>query len=210
MFVMLLSFFIVLNSMSTFEPVKARPILNSLSMAFSSQEIDEKLTSGIEDSGAQGMREGGDTLEKIDGLFSAQISGLEVRKNRLGTMMHMRVPVKKFDALMGTMVQNEDAKEGSFQQGFLQTLVSLLDAENSIPYRMDIVLNVEANPAKFRNDSPEETAQKIEKVSYYAKALQEAGLPPKLETAGLGKGEDGMIDLYFHRYVPFNPEGSKE
>ena len=105
---------------------------------------------------------------------------------------------------------NDGAVLGGAGGGFGATLISLLQArETEIPYRMDMILNIEENPARFQNDSPQKMEAAIKKVSSFAEKLEAAGLPKKLVTSGVGQGEKETVDLYFRRYEPFNPLGEK-
>ncbi len=208
LFVMLLSFFIILNSMSSYEELKAESIIQSLSISFSTKPVNEaELAPNIEEDTMESFREG-DSLDRLNKLFSAQIAGIKASKNRLGTEMLLRLNLEDFEAQL-----LEPLKEGDLSQvertEFMATLVSLLDAENDVPYRMDMVLNLNGNPAELQNSDPVRIRTAGKKVSGFAAKIEEAGLPPYLVTAGLGDGESQTIDLYFRRYEPFNPVGVK-
>lgn len=199
MFVMLLSFFIILNAMSNFEVMKLHEVRNSLSVAFSNQDLPQDLSANVKEDPAQAYRDG-DTLDKLKGLFEAQITGVEAKKNRLGTTMHLRLPLDRFDKQLSSA-------GGGFGGALAPTLASLLSAEDDIPYSMDMLINLADNPATLQNDAPETVQQNIRRVSGYAQMIEQAGLPKKYLSAGLGEGPAGTIDLYFKRYQPFNPLG---
>ncbi len=203
LFVMLLSFFIILNALSNFEEAKARPVINSVSVAFSSKDTVKDLSPNLESDPLQSYRSG-DALDQLDELFKAQISGVETQKNRLGTIMHLRVRLDEFEGgLMAPISESEDVSD--FEGPFLPMLVSLLKAENAIPYRMDMMLNIESDASDLQQDNPEALLSYLKKAASYAQTLERAGLPTQLVTAGLKKGERDYIDLYFYRHIPFNP-----
>lgn len=205
LFVMLLSFFIIMNAMSNFEELMSRPVMDSISLAFSTKPSEESLNPSYIPDPSEAFQEG-DTLEKIDALFRSQITGVEVRRNRLGTVMHMQMPLKKFEkAIMGGGPGEPDSAVQSIDGPLLPTLASLLQSEGAIPHHMDMILTIKDNPARAINETPENILPNIERVAMYAKQLENIGLPRKLVTAGVGQGEAGMIDLYFRRYEPFNP-----
>ena len=98
LFLMLLSFFIVMNGLSEFgvEEDRAKSVLNSLSMAFTNESVPTEESPGIEPTIYNEQREG-DTLEMVEGLFNAHISNVQTKKNRLGTQMHVRMPISSFE-----------------------------------------------------------------------------------------------------------------
>lgn len=201
LFIMLLSFFIILNTVSSFEDTKSRPVLNSLSLAFSNQEKRTELKPDVTKSEAEENNEG-DTLEKLQAHFNAYITGAQIRKNRFGTMMHIRMPLEKFERAI-SMPALQGAASGS---GFLPTLISLIQTrETEIPYRMDIVVNLENKPAFLQSKSPEIYNTNLKKAALFASSLESSGMQKKLMSVGLSKGSPGFVDIFFRRYEPFNP-----
>ncbi len=210
LFIMLLSFFIVINAVSNFEEVKTRPVLTSISLAFSTKNSGEDTAPTIEESAEKGFHEG-DSLDQLEALFKAQLTGHTIKKNSLGTVMHVRLPLRSFERGVGAATQaTTDPKRAKRSAGgfFLTTLVSLLQSDKAgIRYRMEMLLNVPKNPALAHNKNPQEVAEAVKKISGFSQALETAGLPKKLLSAGLSEGKDGYIDLYFRRYEAFDPLG---
>ena len=97
LFIMLLSFFIILNSMSNFDEIKSSPVLNSISMTFAQEKVEDHTDPGFEEDTTQDSVRSGDTLDQLEELFRSQITGIEAEKNRLGTMMHVRIPLSQFE-----------------------------------------------------------------------------------------------------------------
>lgn len=213
LFIMLLSFFIILNALSDFEETKAAPIMSSLNMAFSAGAIDkDELAPSIESADETSMNEG-TTLDKIEGLFGAQVKNFRVTKNRLGTEMYIRLPREEFEAALGASGQDlfleEEGSNPMIEAPFLEMLVDLINtARTSVPYRMDMVLNLGANPAVMRNESPEALDAAMRTVSFYSERLEREGMPIRFISAGLGAGESDIIELMFRRYVPVDVSAS--
>ena len=205
MFIMLLSFFIILNAISTFDDAKSAPVLNSLTLAFTVPDQDLMEIGTVES--ARMSEAQGTTLEKIQGLFSAHITGVEAKQNRLGTELRLRLPFERFEREVSTSLKAPQKAAGSsnIAEGFfIPTLVSLLDTQNTILYKMDMVVNYTSeNDVKQKQDM----AEKIARISAL---VEKAGLPPKMITAGIGPGQDGTIDLYFRPFDPFDPEGFRK
>ncbi len=205
LFLMLLSFFIVLNAVSDFEDNKSQPVMNSLSMAFSSEAIPQKSAPSFEVSEILDEKREGDTLEALEGVFNAHISGFEVKRNRLGTVMHVRVPVGRFEnAIDFPSVPYSEISIG-MRGAFLPTMVTLLrSSNNDQPYRMDMVLNVSREPAVYLKDNPNAFRDDLRLVSDFALSMERAGMPKKMISAGMVKGDPSYIDLYFYRYKAFD------
>lgn len=202
LFVVLLSFFIVLNSMSTFENRKAQIVANKVSEAFTRKVAaldasDPDASSKFDDSLMAGT-----TLDRIEGVFTEQIAGLKAVQNRLGTIMYIEMTTKQFEQFLS----NASVPQiGALSQyNLIKTLVTLMDAQNTAPYRMDIVLNTVFDPAKVYHEDPLKLSSLLRRASGYADQLETLGLPSRLVTSGVRSGQDGMVSLIFRRYVALN------
>ncbi len=206
---MLLSFFIVLNSMSTFEEDVAVPaVLNSLNLAFSGR--DNKLPEGYVNIGPSAVPSDhengggeGDTLETLEGLFNAHLAGFQTKRNRLGTVLHSSLPIKDFEKAI------KESSFGAPQGGeadpatFSQTMITLLrSAEKGNPYRIDMVYNQEIDPTLMLRGAPDSFQKALIRVSALAGDLERKGMPKKMMSVGLAKGKPGIVDVYFYRYKP--------
>lgn len=201
MFIMLLSFFIILNTVSYFEVSKSETVLNSIALTFSAREAAEPMEPNVTPSPQQSTKEG-DALDQLDALFNTQITGVETKTNRLRTVMHTRMELAEFEQA----ILMPAGGAGGLRSAFLPTLVSLINAQQSkIPYRMDMVLNMPESPAKAATDAPEGLNNVMRKAAVLAERLEKGGLPKKLLSTGVARGDVGMIDIYIRRYEPFNP-----
>lgn len=202
LFIMLLSFFIILNTMASFDEDKSNPVIKSLSVAFSAREIEENIAQSTISDEVEAMREGS-TLDRLQALFESNISNFKMQKNRFGNEMYAWMPLKQFE---NAILKIEKGR--GVDDPFLPVLVSLLQAQDKgIPYRMDILLNIEDNPAELKNIEPERLAILMQKSATLTQILQRAGLPKKLMSAGLDKGTTGYVALAFRPYAPYNPAG---
>ncbi len=211
MFIMLLSFFIMLTSLSNYEEVKARPVMNSVSLAFSSKEVGKDDAPAFEEIKDKKDYNDGDTLDNIEALFKAQISGYKLKHDRVGSSMHVRIQTRVLERAISA-ASRSDSEAGNqpkaFGGAFLPVLVSLMQSGSSgVIYRMDMVLNVPKNPMKLQNDKPKAALDMVKTASSFSRGLERAGLPKKLMSSGIAVGKKGYIDLYFRRYEPFNPYG---
>lgn len=214
LFVILLAFFVVLTSLSEYDSTKAMPVLSSLEMAFAGKQLEREADkSAAEKAEFDNLRQG-DTLDKIKASLNATISDFDARKNRLGTEMYVRMPRRDFErALQASVGLPDDNRALSGMDGpFISTLISLLNAaREERPYRMDILLETETNPAALQNEAPEKIAALMQRVSGYSAALQNAGLPEFLVSAGLSyrgqrdEAEGDFVELVFTRHKSFDP-----
>jgi len=206
---MLLSFFIVLNSMSTFEEDIAVPaVLNSLNLAFSSNDnrLPERYMnigpSAVPSSNEDGGGEG-DTLETIEGMFNAHLAGFKAKRNRLGTVMHVSLPMAEFERAVKTSSLEAPQGGEASPVTFSQTMITLLrSAQKGVPYRLDMVYNQENSPTVLLRGAPDSFKVALTRVSALAGHLERKGMPKKMMSVGLIKGKPGFIDLYFYRYKP--------
>lgn len=203
LFVVLLSFFIVLNSISHVEERKSQIVSSSVAQAFT-------LRTATVDSSKPDMSlktnkalSAGTTLDKIESLFTENIAGIETAQNRLGTIMQMKMSVKKFEKLLADSSAPQ-INGFSSPSLFLQTLVTIMDTQDKIPYRMDIILKTPGNPANLYNEDSSRMSAPLRRVANYAEKVEEFGLPSKLVTAGIIGAKEESIQIIFRRYQPLN------
>lgn len=204
MFVMLLSFFIILNSMSNFEDSKSQEVLSSLDMAFSSGKVDrQKLAHSVQESSEKSNKEGS-TLDKIEGAFENHIRNFKVTKNRLGTEMRITLPLEEFEEALNLTQQSLQTGRSSVRDNsFLSMLVSLIQSEEtSIPYRMDMILKTGDSPARLRNEAPETLQNYANKAASFSRILEQSGLPKRFMSTGVAGGQKDFVELLFRRYEP--------
>lgn len=209
LFIMLLAFFIVLNSLSSYEEIKTETVRRSVELAFSNDpDIKEDISSTREDP-AKSLKEG-HTFDRIDALFESQIISFEQTSSKSRGIMMVRVPYEKFSkAILATGQKDllnypsRKAVRGNF---FLPTLVSLLRRNiDGAPTRMEIMVHTKKNPAEIQNQAPKKIQSVISKVGVFSQRLQRQGMPQKLINIGVSKGDPEFIDLVFRKYIPFSP-----
>lgn len=209
LFIMLLAFFIVLNTLSSYEELKIEKVRRSVELAFSKDaEIKEDMPSVREDP-AKSLKEG-HTFERLDALFESQIVSFEATSSKSLGIMMVRVPYEKFSkAILETgqedllQYPSRKAVRGNF---FLPTLVSLLRRDiDGAPTRMEILVHTDDNPAEIQNQTPKKLQEVMLKAGVFSRRLQKQGMPQKLINIGVAKGNPKFIDLVFRKYVPFSP-----
>lgn len=210
LFVMLLSFFIILNAISSFETTKTQPVLNSLTVAFSNKRAEQDIDPGLIEAESE-TSQLGSTLDRIQGLFESQITAVKAKQNRLGTSMVVKMPFADFQKALRaslTIPDNTPSLLNADTVDLQPMLVSLLETGRDITYKMDMLLHVDRDPADILSEDPQRFANLERSIASVAQSLEEAGLPRKQVSAGMKQGDPGVIELVFTRYLPFNPLGT--
>lgn len=216
LFIMLLAFFIVLNSLSSYEEIKTEKVKRSVELAFSKdKKIKEDMPSTTPDP-AQSLKEG-HTFDRLDALFKSQIASFETTKSKSRGVMMVRVPYADFEKSMNALGQknllNYPSRRDVRGNFFLPTLTSLLRADiDGAPTRMEIMLHTNSNPAELQNQKPRNLNKVILVAGQFSQKLEKQGMPQKLVNIGVSKGNPEFIDLVFRKYIPFSPvlDGKKQ
>lgn len=204
LFLMLLSFFIVLNAISGYEQTKSEPVIKSIALTFSSEEKRREQEVSKEPTPVVASNKG-DTMASLEGLFNAHIAGFQASRNRLGTIMHVRADVKEFEKVINIQGGSYDEAALGGRGAFAKTLVTLLRSENEgKPYRIDMYLHTPEDPAEYQKEFYNEFMTGLRRVTGFADRLEDVGLPKRMISAGLAKGKPGYIDLFFYKYKPFD------
>ncbi|HPF78312.1 MAG TPA: hypothetical protein PLF01_03370 [Alphaproteobacteria bacterium] len=209
LFIMLLAFFIVLNSLSSYEELKTEQVRRSVELAFAKDPKIQPDQSSARKDPAQALKEG-HTFDRIDALFESEIMSFEATSSKSLGIMMVRVPYEKFSkAIMATgqkdllQYPSRKAVRGNF---FLPTLVSILRRNiDGAPTRMEIMVHTEENPAMLQNQQPKKMMEVMSKVGVFSQRLEKQGMPEKLLNIGVSKGDPEYIDLVFRKYIPFSP-----
>ena len=205
LFLMLLAFFIVLNSISDFQRSRMEPVIDSVEYAFASKldQRNEDVRPSVAPSEELSLYEG-DTVLRIKALFTSQIPGFKSKVSKRKGTIFIRVPYEDFRGAVLAVGQKNALEEkdqktlaGIF---FLPTLVALLQAENSeAAYRMDIIYNLDRNPSESFAADKAYVSEATAQLGSLVTKIQQAGLKPHLMSAGVQAAEPGTIDLYFRR-----------
>ncbi|MCI5060259.1 MAG: flagellar motor protein MotB [Alphaproteobacteria bacterium] len=209
LFIMLLAFFIVLNSLSSYEEIKTEKVKRSIELAFAKDARQDDYSPSVREDPVKSVNQG-DTFERLEALFESQIASYEVVKSKSRGVMMVTLPYEQFKrAVMAvgqkdlTQYPSRRAIAGNF---FLPTLVSLMRANiDGAPTRMEILLHAPENPAQTQNRAPDKMAALINQVGTFSRRLEKQGIPQKMLNIGVSRGDPETVDLVFRKYVPFSP-----
>ena len=213
LFIMLLAFFIVLNAISSFEEKKMSSVMDSVEQAFSKDVQRQDKKTSVTPDPVSSINEG-ETVERLDALFQAQISSFNAKKNVHSGTMYVTLPLDVFSKRIMAIGQEDVTKTRSISTGknfFLPTLVSILKSDRQgLPYRMDVVLHTKENPAKLQNQKPKSLLKTMKREGSFARQLEKTGLSQQLMSMGIRQGDPDVVELVFRRHEPFSPAISQD
>lgn len=206
LFIILLAFFIMLNSISIIKHEKAKPLMDSVEEAFAAKIIDNEnwqpSTAQSDDLGT----EEGRTPVRIEALFQAHIAGIQTQQDDMTGTLLMRMSYTDFAAAVTSL-----GDAGAKNTAFLKTLVSMMRSSAAgQPYRMDIFLQVDDNPAAMARKQPQKMAVLMRDLGALAQALEKAGLPQRLMSVGMEKGQNGYVELLFRPHHTYDPSAQED
>lgn len=207
LFVMLLAFFIILNSISDYEENRARNIMRSLESVFAVNFTDPDMDLPSTVSSEDSLTDEGDVLDKIQNLFSSQIPSNKIKVDKSEGVMYASVPYDDFSsAVMDLEKGDKGEKKGWGQEFFLPALVSLLkNDQTGHPYRMDVYINVGGNPARMMNKDPKKLNAGMKNAGRLAGKIESAGLQTRLLSVGIKEGDPETVEIVFRPHIVFNP-----
>lgn len=213
LFIMLLAFFIVLNAISSFEEVRVKPVIDSLEQAFATDVRRQDDAPTMIENPLQSIHEG-DTIDRIEALFEAQIRTFEATKSRRTGVMMVELDLKDFsDSIMavGQKTLTPDNSRNPPRFYFLPTLVSILQSDQyGLTYRMDMLFHTDKNPAVVQNKDPNALRQMINGAGVISQRLEDIGMPQNLISIGMREGKKDKVTLFFRRHIPFSPVEANE
>lgn len=208
---MLLAFFIVLNAISSFVEEKSSPVVQSVQTTFSTQPIQPDIAPSVTpEEATQSIHEGA-TIERIDALFKSQITAYDAVKNEGNGTMEVTLPIDVFANSVMAIGQEDMTKASpdvavKGKKFFLPTLASIMKSDKQgVPYRMDILLHVADNPAQMQNIDPKTLAQTMARGSQLTAQLDKNGVPQRLLSIGVEKGDANIVRLLFRPHEAFTP-----
>lgn len=214
LFVMLLAFFIVLNAISSYQQSKVAPVLKSLESSFASKISEEENEKPSVTSSEEKSISEGDTLDRIRALFVSQIPGHRLKMDKNTGTMHVALSMDDFEKAVITLGDTEDKDSeavGKLKAFFLPALIALMENDAAgQPYRMDMIVNTPENPAAMENASPQRMRQMSQRMSRIAQQIESAGLPARMISIGMKRGDEGTIELFFRPHIPYNPLGEAD
>ncbi len=229
LFLLLLAFFILLNTLSTFEEAKARQVIKSVTSTFKT-ELDEKTKAQIFVSTLGAVPDAKEVMESIETLWVTAVPLTKVESLQDGSMMQLSMHVNDL-FVGGAIAMRNDRKnllkavssalsarieDSTIEMEFLMGVEALERIKTTAPQNVSPT-NIEVpaydvNPeeidlAEFDEDS---RALAFARVSTVANKFSEAGAPPSAITIGLRHADPKQLRIRFYvhpnesAYINFN------
>ncbi len=184
LFIILLSFFIVLNSLSTFEEEKIRPVMESIEATFANRVIRNERAPSVTDSEELSINEGS-TYQNLDALFKSQFAQFSdsMKVDDEKGLFYVTLTYKALQKALDDVEPQTFAYDGDSQSvgSFSELMKSLLSDQNK-DLRMDIAVYA---PSSFFTASRAEQKLVIQDVSYLGQRLEEIGFPTLKTSIGI-------------------------
>lgn len=199
LFIMLLAFFIILNAISTWRVEKAAPVLQSIEKAFATRITlhgyprpvpppSDPAAAETEPAPANDFRP----------LFDAYLPGYRASVMPQQGILRIEIPMDELEKVVrgDEIARRRLAVPGGFTRG----LVALMEGGageggTSMPYRLDIMLQIDGTPGRVRMRDPEKLIGAAARTAVIAAALEDEGAPAHRIGIGLEKGREGRAVL---------------
>ncbi|MEQ9347829.1 MAG: flagellar motor protein MotB [Thalassospira sp.] len=199
LYLLLLAFFILLNTISTFEEVKTREVQESLSSAFAS--ILPPTTSLQTVTSIEGpVVAAEDMQEKLGHLFDTAIKVVRVQVIQPGKLMEIIMHVEQLFDPNSILIRERQAD-------FMQQLAEVLaDEEGYASYEMEMVMGSEIGA---KGSIEIENNLQIARAGSFARELIDVGAPEDRLYVGIDPGADPFI-VTFRFFWNFGPKEPPE
>ena len=193
LFIILLAFFLVLNSHSDFEENRVGAVLNSVEQAFTTKIFDEGTGPSFVADVTQGRGEGF-TTENMANLFRSSMAGVEPYLIPSRGFLSVEISPADFKDLTSSLDSNETPST-------LAAMISrALDGSDKDAPDLQLEIWVQQNKADQMNH--------LKIADQFVKNITARGIAPERVSAGLSSAVSlGKILLLFRPYSPYGVKG---
>ncbi len=188
----LLAFFILLNSLSEFETGRARAVIESVNRAFNG-EIESGDRTPAPSASLGALPEVEAKLREVAGLFEAIVPSTRVKRIQRAKAVRVELPAASLFRPAGVGL-----RPGS--EVLIQRLARLLAREppggppGGPSYDLEVLLGIGAPPAGgARPVAPDPNSLEVRRAALLAQRLVEEGLPPPVLSIGLLPRQPGTL-----------------
>jgi len=198
LFLLLLAFFILLNSLATREEIRTRAVINSLLLTFQAPE-EEKTSTEVYISALAPVPEPEELVDEFERIWVASIPLLKIERLSEGRMMQVVMPVNELFFGRGASVRSDR-----------RTL--LINTSKALSYKAQGFINELEFVLGIGAGGERDEIQKARVVSI-ARELVANGAPADTIKIGIRNGDMNSIRMRFHvreaqqAYVTFQELG---
>jgi hypothetical protein len=193
LFIMLLSFFMILNSQSRFVPERVLPAMKSLNETFSTRIFNDGAGRDGRPDLAQMPEENKDAYQSLDQYFRSSFPNSTQRLVPSRGLLFLEVDAAEFERKMF-------GRSEAAQKTLLEKMWAYPDMQ------MEIWLNLQDDPGISSPETQKNKQDSITRLSTWATALEKSGLDKEHLTIGIQKGDPSKVLVLFHAYKPYSPE----
>lgn len=191
LFIILLTFFVFLNSLASKDVQRTRSVSRSLETTFATKTrvpndffIIDPFEGSVERPGFGDVPQ---RLKKIEALFRSHIKGISAHSTHRGTQMYMTGKARAFEEALEKSVMGQT----SAFEGFLTSLLTALDT-GGIEMEIELTLGVGTSLGTLDSTILQEATLRTDLM---AKQLETLGLPERLVRVGLGPGPAERLEI---------------
>ena len=183
LFMLLLAFFIMMNSNVTLSPQRISAVIESVQTAFGQSLIEINTGSSLIITSQQ--RHGtGNSMADVAAAFANEVPGMKQSLVKRTGVLTMVIPLNEFNRLL------DISGTGKTDQALQQIITFLSDPERK--YEVQLFLN--RRPERF-HAAPLRTSPTDTYLSIWSKRLLELGLPSERFSYGIAPGPAGTVSL---------------
>lgn len=179
-YLLLLAFFVVLNSISHFELARSRAVTGSLNETFSADGLPSKKTVPLVSSRGD-IVSNANALSRIGNLITTELALAQVQDVEPGRTMEVSLPV---ESLFRAGLESIDPQHRPLIEKVAR---SLADPERGVRYDVDILV---------AGESGDDLA--VGRSAFLASVFVKAGAPRRNVIAGIERNATGRLRLLFH------------
>lgn len=179
-YLLLLAFFVVLNSISHFEQARTRAVTGSLNETFSADGLPTKKTVPLVSSRGDIVSDV-EVLSRIGHLISTELALALVRELKPGHTMEVTVPVEAL------FLPGQESIDPLLRPLIEKVAASLAAPSRGIRYDVDILV---------AGESGDDLA--VGRSAFLASVFVQAGAPRRSVIAGVEHNSSGALRLLFH------------
>jgi len=195
LFIILLSFMIVLTSNADISPEKTLPVLDSIDKSFGLSPTHNARIPVLSSIPPRLSKNDRILFDQIENLFRAQTTPIETQIIGNDNILFMRIPLKDLVEALGLNRKRSTAKH----ELLMARLSAMLSRDsNQTQYEANILLGIGQNPALLDLAPNNEEYNNVILMDKVARRLIKGGVPAKLITTGLHRGKKDFVDLYFY------------
>jgi hypothetical protein len=194
---LILAFFIILVSISSFEENKSKAVIDSLDSAFESVRSPEKdisvLSGAPLESQVGAVLSGAQLQSQLSKLFVASIKAVQIKIVKSGKMMRIVFP-------SGALFLDGDVKIRPDQFALLDRIVSSLSVRPpGRHYEMQFVIGSYFTSGK---NLPVGQSLEMSRAGAFVQAMLSRGAPPDSLSIGMEPGDPKQITIWFNVRLP--------